>query len=266
MRTLLGVVLLSATFQVEAVTCTGDDVSYICDLKSVTGGRCASLYYFRLYCDNSTSGCNGGCFGETPSGHWFDMSRLNIDGEAQPRWRCRCGCFAEETVFQSDYDFSGHEIIAADSVVQSVSSFDDISLQTTTYRPINGVVYGAGKEKAVEITTVGERQLILSRAHPVVIADAAGRMVAIKKAETLQVNDLLLAGDGRSDRVAQIRNIDYHGKMVNFNVQSNEPVHHLLLAADLVMGDLAWQERLNSVESRIMYRDGILRALAKGKQ
>lgn len=265
MRILLGVVLLGATFQVEAVTCTGNDVSYICDLKPVTGGRCASLYYFRLYCDNSTSGCNGKCFGETTSGHWFDMSRLNIDGKAQPRWRCRCGCFAEETVFQSDYDFSGREIIIADDIVRRVSSFDDISLQTTTYRPINSVVYGAGKEKAVEITTLEERRLILSRAHPVVISDTAGRMVAIKKAETLQVDDLLLASDGRSDKVIQIRDIDYHGKMVNFNVQSNDPAHHLLLAADLVMGDLAWQERLSSVESRIMYRNAILQALMEAK-
>ena len=262
MRYLLCFLLGIFSFSVQAVTCAGDDVSEICELPVIKGGRCASVMYFRLYCDNSTSGCNGSCFGDTPAGHWFDMSRLSFADQPRPRWRCRCGCFAEETLFQSsEDDISGTEIIANEDKAVMVSSLDYFDETTTTYRGINGITYGAEKEKVIAIKTENGRAITLSRAHPAVVADAKGSIIAVKKAEKLQQGEFLLDAEGRSDRITAINELTYKGKMVNFNVISNDASNHFVIANDLLMGDQAWQEQLTSVESRIMYRNQILQAI-----
>lgn len=251
-------VLFIGASPLSAITCAGNDVSEICDLPIAEGSRCNSRIFSEVYCGD-TADCGDNCFGVTPSGHWFDMSRLDADGVPQPRWRCRCGCLAEETVFEGLTDVTGTDIVAAKGGV--IASVDEIDNQSTSYRPINGITYGAEQELAITITTVAGRTMTLSRAHPVVIADEQGQIVAIKQAETLQKGELLLATDGQSDRIVQLQEHPYTGKMVNFNVQSTEAVNHLLFANELLVGDLAWQERLTSVQSRILYRQEILQTL-----
>lgn len=259
---LVVLVVLSALFvgasPLSAITCTGNDVSEICDLPIAEGSRCNSQIFSEVYCGD-TPDCGNNCFGVTPSGHWFDMSRLDADGVPQPRWRCRCGCLAEETVFEGLTDVTGTDIVTAKGGV--IASLDEIGNQSTSYRPINGITYGAEQELAITITTVAGRTVTLSRAHPVVTVAEQGLIIAVKQAENLQEGELLLATDGQSDRIVQLREQPYTGKMVNFNVQSSEAVNHLLFANDLLVGDLAWQERLTSVQSRILYRQEILQAL-----
>ncbi|MDE3269093.1 MAG: hypothetical protein OYH77_02285 [Pseudomonadota bacterium] len=255
-------------FSAEAVTCTGDDVSEVCDLPIIEGGRCAKVMYYRFYCDNSTSGCNGDCFGDTPGGHWFDMTRLqyvNSDKPA-PRWRCRCGCFAEETEFHTDAgNIKGTELINSKDSEHYVSSLDAFDLRSSTYRRINGITYGGDSELSIQIKTASGRAIILSQAHPAVIADVHGRIVAIKKASALKQGDYLLGVDGKSDEIIAISEREYRGRMLNFNVASADPSHHLIVANDLMMGDHAWQEQITSVESRIMYRNEILQAIRRAK-
>lgn len=255
---MLVLALLVGGSPLAAITCVGNDVSEICDLPIAEGNRCNSQIFSEVYCGDNAD-CGDNCFGVTPSGHWFDMSRLDADGVPQPRWRCRCGCLAEETVFEGLTDVTGSEIVAKKAGM--VASLDTIDSQATSYRAINGITYGAEQELAIKITTVGGRTMILSRAHPVVIVNEQGKIVAVKQAETLQRGELLLATDGQSDRIVQLQEQPYTGKMVNFNVQSDSAVNHLLFANELLVGDLAWQERLTSVQSRILYRQEILQAL-----
>lgn len=257
-----GVILIFSLFvgasPLSAITCVGNDVSEICDLPIAEGSRCNSQIFSEVYCGD-TADCGDNCFGVTPSGHWFDMSRLDADGVPQPRWRCRCGCLAEETVFAGLTDVTGTEIVANKGGV--IASLDALDSQSTSYRAINGITYGAEQELAIKLTTIAGRTMVLSRAHPVVIVDEQGQIIAVKQAETLQEGELLLATDGQSDRIVQLQQQPYTGKMVNFNVQSTEAVNHLLFANDLLVGDLAWQERLTSVQSRILYRQEILQAM-----
>lgn len=254
---LLAAIVVGAS-PLSAITCVGNDVSEICDLPIADGSRCNSRIFSEVYCGDNAD-CGDNCFGVTPSGHWFDMSRLDADGVPQPRWRCRCGCLAEETVFEGLVDVTGTDIVTSKDGM--IASLDALDSRSASYRPINGITYGAEQELAINITTVGGRTMTLSRAHPVVIADEQGQIVAVKQAEALQVGELLLAADGRSDRLVQVSEQPYRGKMVNFNIQSVKPVNHLLFANDLLVGDLAWQERLSSVQSRILYRQEILQAL-----
>ena len=269
MKFLIVILFLVFSLDSQAVTCTGDDVSELCDLPIVEGGRCAKVMYYRFYCDNSTSGCNNDCFGDTPGGHWFDMTRLQYvnSDKPSPRWRCRCGCFAEETEFHTSAgNIKGTDIINAKDHTHYVSALDDLGGLHSTYRRINGITYGSDKELSIFIKTASGRKIILSRAHPAVIAAPEGTIIAIKKAEALQRGDYLLGVDGRSDAIIAISEREYHGRMLNFNVASSDPSNHIIVANDLMMGDHAWQERITSIESRIMYRNEILKILRRAQQ
>ena len=269
MKFIVAILFLGFSYGAQAVTCTGDDVSEVCDLPIVEGGRCAKVLYYRFYCDNSTSGCNGDCFGDTPGGHWFDMTRLQYvnSDKPSPRWRCRCGCFAEDTEFHTNAgNIKGTDIIQRKDNIHFVSSLDDLNNWHATYRRINGITYGGDKEMSIFITTESGRKITLSRAHPAVIADTRGQIIAVKKAETLKRGDYLLGVDGQSDKIITIDEREYQGRMLNFNVVSDNPSHHIIVANDLMMGDHAWQEQITSVESRIMYRNEILKAIRRSKQ
>jgi hypothetical protein len=105
------------------------DWNIICDLPEIGGTRCEGVEFFRYYCAPGTAGCDkipGGCVGLTPSGHWFPVVVNSV-----PSWRCRCGCFAEETVFsrESGEKRSGTDIIGTIgqelSTPFTVSTLDD---------------------------------------------------------------------------------------------------------------------------------------------
>src|SRR4051812_49191831 len=107
-----------------AVTCTDKDWDPgLCNLEVFEGTRCATLEFFRTYCDKNTNGCAqipGGCIGFTPPGHWYPVTN-----NGTPRWRCRCGCFGEKTLFPGLEMKAGRELINENGEGFEVAGLDD---------------------------------------------------------------------------------------------------------------------------------------------
>lgn len=252
----------TSSLQAYAVTCTSGDMGPLCNLPEIEGTRCATASFFAFYCTNQTAGCEtvpGGCFGSTPPGHWYPIA----DATQVPRWKCRCGCGAEETVFDGPIALTGSDLIRnSEASGIFLSSVDDYSSPNMSPREINGIMYGPEKEGAYRITTAAGRVVTLSASHPVPTVTDSGELVAMKQAQILKSGEFVQDTIGMSDEITRIERIAYAGRMVNFNVVSSDAAHHIVVANGLRIGDRAWQERLHSVESRMLYRAEILKSLA----
>ncbi|NRA67683.1 MAG: hypothetical protein HRU19_24590 [Pseudobacteriovorax sp.] len=97
----------------NTTACTSSDwIDAICDATEVSGSRCWSDDSTKSAmisgCVNAAVGCAeaGGCFGTVPVGHWVVTVINNV------KYRCRCGCFAEETIFAGpDGEILGSDLI-----------------------------------------------------------------------------------------------------------------------------------------------------------
>lgn len=245
-----------------ATTCTkpNDWADRICNLEISPGTRCANVEFFASYCNDDTVGCDtiaGGCFGFTPPGHWYAIP----DGvNKPPRWRCRCGCFAESTIFAGLENATGKQLIETDGLNFLIEGADDRNFNSTSYFEINGISNAPDKESYF-IKTASNREVILSDSHPVVVVNDDSKIIAVKAAENLSVGEFLLNADREAEKIVDIQVKKYQGNLMNFNVKSTRPENHFVLANNLWMGDQAWQETINSHSSRILYRLEILKIL-----
>jgi hypothetical protein len=245
-----------------AIACTQEDwILGFCDLPVASEPRCAigaNNWVARGACVAATSGCAeiGGCFGSTPVGHWWPVNENGADK------RCQCGCFAEETEFESDTGLiTGTEMIELNSNTPLfVKSLDSIYSGTITNRAINGIVYGTESDKVFKIKTENNFEIILSSEHPVPIVNAEGNLQLVKTAKHVSLEDYLITLNGTS-KVSEITKLNYTKRMVNFNVMSANPEHHFLPASGIILGDNAWQQRLASVDSRILLRSDLVREI-----
>ena len=99
-----------------------------------------------------------------------------------------------------------------------------------------------------------------------VLADKRGSLKAITKASSLKLGDMLLSSDFSKQKITSIKKKeDYLGQVINFNILSSDPSHHLIVAAKLLVGDIAWQESLNAVNSRLLWRNDLVNFLTKKK-
>jgi hypothetical protein len=280
MKILKPVLFFMTTFSLSltgyAVTCT-TGVSWddrLCGLPDYPGTRCANAEFFRNYCAPGTAGCEepaivamGGCIGFTPSSHWYPI--LGADG--LPKWKCRCGCFASETVFtrETGDTVTGKDVMLVQGKEQNssftVSSLDAIDTTTFTDREINSVRYGPEKNPALVFKTKSGRSVMVSASHPMVISDQNGKLSAMKAAEEIKAGEYLIAKDGEADEVTSIEKVQDQGQMVNFNVASDEIAHHIVEANGLLTGDQGWQDQLNNNSSRMLWRNDILKYLAARK-
>ena len=250
-------------------TCTRPDWAPVCD-HDVGEGRCVlskNNSLARDACVPETAGCAdiGGCFGYTPIGHWYPYKDNGV------MYRCQCGCFGEETVFNIGGNaVTGREIIDAgkdyqnsDLSIQSLSEFDNTG--RTEFREMNGFVSGDEKEDAFTFTTSTGKKVTLSKSHPVLVVAADGTVQAMKTSGEVKKGDFFLSDLGGAEEVSNIETAPYSGKMVNFNVKSTNPAHHIVSANGLLLGDNAWQQRLASVHARVLWRADILKEIRKAK-
>jgi len=54
--------------------------------------------------------------------------------------------------------------------------------------------------------------------------------------------------------------------MVNFNVSSTDAQNHFVPANGIVLGDNAWQQRLASVDARILLRADLVKELKRNAE
>jgi hypothetical protein len=248
-----------------ATTCTkGDWVPGFCDLPVAPSPRCvvaADNWLARGACVPGTSGCAaiGGCFGSTPVGHWYPY----IDNSVQKR--CQCGCFAEETEFLAvGGALTGTELIAeASRGGTRLLSLDSLASRSLSERDVNGIVFGPEKEQVFMISTTAGRKVTLSSQHPVLIVDEVGEMVSVKAASKAVSGEYVLGDDGVADQISAVEKRPYEKRMVNFNVASDDAQNHFVPANGIVLGDNAWQQRLASVDARILLRADLVKELSK---
>ncbi len=78
------------------------------------------------------------------------------------------------------------------------------------------------------------------------------------------MGEILLSSDFSKQEITSIERIDsYQGFAINFNIKSKDPVHHLIQAGSIIIGDIAWQETLNANYSRILWRNDLFHHLKK---
>ena len=256
-------------FALQSRCIVGEDWHKLCDLPEAPYTRCVisgNNNTSMFICNNETEGCAaiGGCFGDVPPGSWYPVS------ENQIAYKCRCGCFAKETVFigPDGQESKGQSLIdAGEKEGFSLTTIDSLSQPwNQSARDINGLTFGPSKELSFRFTTQGGRSVILSPAHPVLVALADGTPHEMKKASEVSKDDFLLGADGSPDQISKIEQIDYKGLMMNFNVKSKDPSHHIVPANGLLLGDVAWQERLSAKESRVLLRAQIASELLTGEK
>ncbi len=267
---LLFLTLILSSSNVFAISCVVPDWDeQLCKLEVITGDRCVNAAFFRNYCVAGTVGCEsvGGCIGFTPVGHWYPI----VDESGTPKKRCRCGCFALDTKFtrENGSSISGFNIREIyDKELESrlsVSSLDAFDSTNFTDRNINSVRFGPEFGDSLYVKTTSNRLIILSKAHPVVIGNMFGKLIAMKAAEELSKGDYLIAKDGSPDKVESIERKPYTGDMINFNIESSDATNHIIEANGILTGDQGWQDQIHSVESRLMWRTDILNFLLKNK-
>ncbi|MEI8026708.1 MAG: hypothetical protein WCI18_10200 [Pseudomonadota bacterium] len=202
-----------------------------------------------------------GCFGTVPVGHWYSLQE---DGVQK---RCQCGCFGDETEFATaSGSITGTDLIAQYSTEGArLLSLDSISSRTHSERDINCVIFGPEKELVFEVTTVSGRKVTISSQHPVLIVDHSGEVLAVKAASKMAVGEFVLAEDGVADRVVSIQQKPYTQRMFNFNLASTDAQNHFIPAKRIVLGDNAWQQRLASVDARILLRADLVKELSKSE-
>ncbi len=263
-RNIIACVLIVSLAPVSyGVTCTpGDDTADVCKLEVIEGTRCVSVEFFKDYCNNNTDGCDGTCTGFVPPGHWYPL----VDDSKKPRWRCRCGCFADMMRFDAaDGEITAAEIIkmkGSNILLASLDSFEKPYL--FTYREIKDVMHSK-EANAYYITTQSGRTLVLSAAHPVVLGDSEGHLVEMKKAKDLKEGERLIAVDGWSDQIVGISLNQYGREMMNFNISTDDPSNRIVSTNGILTGDLGWQETLHRNGSRQWFRHDILKAIKQYK-
>jgi len=249
-----------------AIQCIeGDFDEMLCSLPVLPGTRCQDAKWFRIYCNKSTDGCrgvNGGCIGMTPPGHWYPL----VEG-GYPRWRCRCGCFGEETTFlTSSGKINGKYLydnfIKKENKITRIKSLDNLNHITISNREFNSLMFSS-QDEGISIMTEKGREIILSHSHPVVVSSEEGSIQLMKRAQDIEKGDYLLDFEGITDRVQSKNVVSYGKNMINFNIKSMNGANHIISANELLMGDLGWQETLNSFGSRILYRTEILKFIEK---
>lgn len=250
-------VILSQCWQVYlyAITCTGADFQpTLCNLPIMEGVRCANAEFFRSYCSEKTDGCGavGGCFGFTPPGHWYPI--LGTDGK--PFRRCRCGCFSEETQFWGLGNQTGRNLIEAKNERIFLYTRQNPVSVSFKRKSINGLMH-AKDTHAIHLVTLDGHSIFVSDGHPVVTARETGELDAMKEAKNVVVGDFLLTHGNRPIQVSRVERVPYEKEMMNFNVVSSNPMHHIVVANDLQMGDLAWQEQLHSIDARMYHRQDL---------
>lgn len=249
--------------QVSATTCVKphDWDPVICNDPPNPGGRCQTLprAIKNMYSMCSPSACPkevvrayGRCKGSLGSNHWFTVASGNSD------MRCTCGCYAEETVFNSiTGDLTAETMIEIKNgsseysvMLEGPSSFG-FEEYDSNYYLINDIVYGPEKKKMIRLVTEN-RDVLLTGAHPVIFWEQGNEVM--KVAKEARKGDFLVGVDGTPIEILAIEKIRYSKNVVNFHI--NSPTH-MVFANGFKTGDNAWQQLLAVNEGRHLDRNEI---------
>ncbi|WP_039911795.1 Hint domain-containing protein [Cellvibrio mixtus] len=163
---------------------------------------------------------------------------------------CTCGCFAEGTeVSVFDKNTGASRIANIENIVKNPLAFsaaaatDNSTLSALVFesRDIKKVTFGPEEKPLVLITTESGKHIGLSTEHGVLLSNGT-----IVKAKTLNTGDLLVLENGTADPIVDIATGEKDKTVFNFLTNSTTENGHLIVAEGLVVGDLYWQNILES--------------------
>jgi hypothetical protein len=159
---------------------------------------------------------------------------------------CPCSCFSRGTRIMTWDSTRGSTWTPAGELGQGhrpLSLTNEAQLQSLAFQPRNLVYTTQGPEEPdlYVIHTEGNRSLAVTQHHALLLE--SGRMVT---AQNLREGDRLVDTEGRGVTVAQITREHSSDDVVNFLVESDSHNGHLVVAEGLIVGDLIWQNMLDS--------------------
>lgn len=173
---------------------------------------------------------------------------------------CPCGCFEESVeISVAEKGIGIREEITAKQLRENYKKYDVFSLGDdatldSVYletRGIKKVTYGVEKPKLVILNMENSKTLKLTEKHGVLLSD--GRMI---KAIDVKVGDKLVTDNGEFIPVSNITR--EHTSALVYNFATAEPdsnrVSHTLIAEGFVVGDLVWQNNLETELGKIAVR------------
>lgn len=175
---------------------------------------------------------------------------------------CKCGCFHPDTRIYSmktpDADqTSAYGAAKASSIFKRSHSFDlvnlspfsklnNLYLSTSTIRTKTS---GPEAHPLIVIKTETGETLKVTAKHAVLKAN--GTMVT---ANTLKVGDRLVRANGAFTRIKSLTSERTERDVINFALEANDPIEHIMVAEGLFVGDLLWQSSLDDLQNQIIVR------------
>ena len=261
-----GMLMLSLSANGYGTTCTkpNDWINAVCKYDPlVPNVRCwtdpVAAGNMSSQCHKEVADCHltpdGACFGTVLPDHWI-VTGSAADGIR----RCRCGCFAEETNFQSPAgSITGNQLM--DIKENSLSLLFNSQMDTwgSQFKDINGVIFGPEAEDAYTFSTESGKIVTVSNGHPVVVVEpGSGELETVKQARDVLPTDYLLGENGQVEKIALITTAPYEGLMVNFNGAAETADAHIVIANGLKLGDNAWQQYIANDKRRMLTRTDVM--------
>lgn len=181
------------------------------------------------------------------------MSALN-----KPIGYCFCGCFAPWTrISVSKGANLAVEMLPIIDVwhdrdyIQVVSLADGSTLENLNFKTakITNMVSGPEAKPLVVIRTGQGKELSVTSEHAILIS--TGKMITAKE---IRKGDFLVTDIGTLDEVSEISRRQIKEDTINLMADGKGLLSHLILAENLVVGDLAWQNSLQEEIDAILLR------------
>ncbi len=220
-----------------------------CETQQIPATECASTQKWAL---------DIGCINQEEYNSLVKISAVpTCRGTKLHTW-CPCGCFAPETRLfgvnkssaEADW-ISIREILENRQDHQILTLTDDATLSDlqTIPREIRRSTSGPEKKPLVFINTSDGKALGLSEEHAILLA--SGEMVAAK---TLKEGQELVSSLGATPTITQIERRTIPDDVLNVLTDGDTNLSHIIFAEGLVVGDLAWQNSLQSELNAIAIR------------
>ncbi|MBF0299077.1 MAG: hypothetical protein HQK51_10180 [Oligoflexia bacterium] len=173
--------------------------------------------------------------------------------------RCRCGCFSEDTMILTSYGELpiGSSSANANQMPLSLAILraDGKGLDDSEYLTKSDFTRGPEKDLMLKIETANGQMIKLTKNHPVLVSLVNGghNSKEMVQAQSLKVGSNLVLNTGATTVVTKISAFklpEEANHVFNVDTKAQSAEGHIIVANELLMGDIKWQERLSERESR----------------
>ncbi len=162
---------------------------------------------------------------------------------------CKCGCFALGTRISVPDGFKAVEDVQVKDVVLALKSGSKLDSMQSDIKAVKAVTRGPEMGQMYEFELVDGTVLTVTQHHGMLLS--SGKMVAAK---AVLESDSFLNVHGESVEVKTIRKFATKGDVFNLETASGDNLNHIILAEDIFVGDLAWQNQLQKDLNAIQLR------------